>query len=737
MSSIPVIKLIIENGSTAGQVLTIGNQPKTIGRGSSNNVIIQDSSLSRVHARVKAGPQGLVVEDLGSTNGTYINNSQISGSAVGRSGDTIRLGTTITARIQVEGDGDEQETMMPGTVLADNPAAPVASDHTVIANQTVMAGGGPVETNATYVHASPPFHTHNQPQSYVAAWLWVVVAVLIAALIVGGALGYLYYTNVLQAAPPPVVAQLPPPPTDTATPEPEPTATSTATPESLSVPGIAMMKVPQQPLPPEGTEIDPFCQTQIEISADEAVYIRWQHPLAEPDDETDYLTEWINTAHYDVTLNGRPIDTLNYYQDENFILNLWHQLGLLEPGSHFLRIQWYTSRQISNGLDIAPPDGQVDTFGPGPAGEGSCEIVVAEPLAAATFTPIPSPTAMPSPSPTTKSQVSLPSAPLGIFQDFESVSNWKRGDQPYGEFTRSSEQVHSGSYAGQLNYNFPSSDNDYVVFLQNRRLDGRPNAISAWVYGDGSEHFLNVWVKDANGQTWGMNFGQVEHTGWQEMTAFLDPAQPWPSGHIGGPNNGAIDYPITFHAIVLDDGSDDYSGQGVIYIDDLNSQEGVTLPTPTPMVIVQQGGGAASGGQPGSGPAASGGYILVVGGQHKYTEPWGAPWDGDACRAHRENNWNDKARMRAFHLQLLLTNNTNITVPHAWLPDYVTATGKTGRFCFFGYGDRSTAVAPGATGDVTFFTVVDQGDYVQQVILTVNGQTIQLCLGPDGMGGPC
>jgi hypothetical protein len=69
-----------------------------------------------------------------------------------------------------------------------------------------------------------------------------------------------------------------------------------------------------------------------------------------------------------------------------------------------------------------------------------------------------------------------------------------------------------------------------------------------------------------------MSFGQVNHTGWQQMTAVLSPSQPWPSGHMSGPENGLIDYPITFQALVLDDGNDGFSGQGVLYIDDLISR---------------------------------------------------------------------------------------------------------------------------------------------------------------------
>ena len=192
----------------------------------------------------------------------------------------------------------------------------------------------------------------------------------------------------------------------------------------------------------------------------------------------------------------------------------------------------------------------------------------------ATFTP----TSTPSPSPSP-----LPVAPLpvGVFQGFETDSVWKRGDEPNGELNRSSEQVHSGRFAGRLDYNFPTGSNDYVVFLQNHLLADTPKAMTVWVYGDGAGHFLNVWFKDAAGQTWQMSFGPVKHTGWQQMTAVLDPAQPWPSGHISGPNNGVIDYPIRFQGIVLDDGSDSFTGRGTIYIDDMATAKNTsTKPTP-------------------------------------------------------------------------------------------------------------------------------------------------------------
>lgn len=201
----------------------------------------------------------------------------------------------------------------------------------------------------------------------------------------------------------------------------------------------------------------------------------------------------------------------------------------------------------------------------------STPIPTETPTLAASATPPPTeePTVPPTP---TAAPVRVAAGP-GVFQDFETQSSWKRGDQANGNLSRSASQVHGGSYAGQLDYNFPTDGNDFVVFLQSRALAGEPTALTAWVYGDGAGHFLNVWIKDSAGQTWGMTFGQVEHTGWQQLTARLDPAQPWPSGPISGPDNGQIDYPISFQALTLDDGNDSFSGQGTLYLDDLSSQE--------------------------------------------------------------------------------------------------------------------------------------------------------------------
>jgi hypothetical protein len=164
---------------------------------------------------------------------------------------------------------------------------------------------------------------------------------------------------------------------------------------------------------------------------------------------------------------------------------------------------------------------------------------------------------------------------------FEQWDTWRRGDQPYGELTQTQEQVRSGHYAAKLRYDFPVTEEDFVVFVRALSLAGQPNTIGAWVYGDGSGHFLNVWVQDSQNEIWSVHLGKVGGSGWRQMVGTLDASLPWPSGHISGPENGAVDYPIRFYALVLDyPGSGPRSGQ--IYVDDVSIWRSTESATATP-----------------------------------------------------------------------------------------------------------------------------------------------------------
>jgi pSer/pThr/pTyr-binding forkhead associated (FHA) protein len=85
-------------GALAGQRIAIPPTGLTIGRETDNMLIIPDPSVSRHHARIAFENGALVVYDLNSTNGVYVNEQRISKQSL-RAGDIVRFGT---ARFRIE-----------------------------------------------------------------------------------------------------------------------------------------------------------------------------------------------------------------------------------------------------------------------------------------------------------------------------------------------------------------------------------------------------------------------------------------------------------------------------------------------------------------------------------------------------------------------------------------------------------------------------------------------------------
>jgi pSer/pThr/pTyr-binding forkhead associated (FHA) protein len=81
-------------GPAAGTEIKLGGQ-LLIGRATTGvGRLGDDPELSREHARISRGPEGLAIEDLGSTNGTFVNEQRVSGRRLLQAGDRIRLGET-------------------------------------------------------------------------------------------------------------------------------------------------------------------------------------------------------------------------------------------------------------------------------------------------------------------------------------------------------------------------------------------------------------------------------------------------------------------------------------------------------------------------------------------------------------------------------------------------------------------------------------------------------------------
>ena len=94
-------QFVMRSGPTPGVTFPLEGDQLVIGRDASNSVEINDAEISRKHSRLSFQGGKYVLEDLGSTNGTFINGQRLSGPAVLKPGDVISLGEHIVLMYDV------------------------------------------------------------------------------------------------------------------------------------------------------------------------------------------------------------------------------------------------------------------------------------------------------------------------------------------------------------------------------------------------------------------------------------------------------------------------------------------------------------------------------------------------------------------------------------------------------------------------------------------------------------
>ena len=122
----------------------------TIGRSSDCDVCIPTDEISRHHAKLQVVPDGVMAEDLGSANGTFVNNQRVHGTVLMKPGDELRLDTV-------------RFMLMSPTMEAHPPAAAAPTPAPAPA---MAAGSG-------------------------AGMLWIVAAIVVVAVVALGVLRYL------------------------------------------------------------------------------------------------------------------------------------------------------------------------------------------------------------------------------------------------------------------------------------------------------------------------------------------------------------------------------------------------------------------------------------------------------------------------------------------------------------------------------------------------------------------
>jgi hypothetical protein len=94
-SARPRASLVVRQGTQVGTTFPLTGDVVIIGREEGAEVSIQDPEVSRQHARISWQAGRYVLEDLGSTNGTYLNGVQITSPQPLQPGDTVGMGQAV------------------------------------------------------------------------------------------------------------------------------------------------------------------------------------------------------------------------------------------------------------------------------------------------------------------------------------------------------------------------------------------------------------------------------------------------------------------------------------------------------------------------------------------------------------------------------------------------------------------------------------------------------------------
>jgi predicted component of type VI protein secretion system len=93
------------------------------------DIVLADPEVSRRHAAVRSHEGGIAIEDLGSTNGTFVNDRRVSGTVALSDGDIVRLGNTVwRVKAPVAAAGATMVGQVPPAAPQVTAARPVPSD---------------------------------------------------------------------------------------------------------------------------------------------------------------------------------------------------------------------------------------------------------------------------------------------------------------------------------------------------------------------------------------------------------------------------------------------------------------------------------------------------------------------------------------------------------------------------------------------------------------------------------
>ncbi len=175
----PQFQFVMRSGPTPGATFSLEGDQLIIGRDTSSNIAINDAEVSRKHSRLTFQGGKYVIEDLGSTNGTFVNGQRLASPVVLKSGDVVSLGEQIVLMYEA---------------ISSDPGATVMSARKSQPRPAPVPPPAPAPAPAQQYYAPPPAQSAaplapSKPANTLP--IFIVLGVLAVICLCAGALWYI------------------------------------------------------------------------------------------------------------------------------------------------------------------------------------------------------------------------------------------------------------------------------------------------------------------------------------------------------------------------------------------------------------------------------------------------------------------------------------------------------------------------------------------------------------------
>ncbi len=161
-------QLVMRAGPAPGKNFALSKEEIYIGRDIGNDIVINDAEVSRKHARLLLQAGQYVLEDLGSTNGSFVNDRRITGPHILTTGEVVQLGENVLLAFEAsQYDPDATVAVSPEKMAAEAVEADAAEPEVVADVLSDEEAPYPAHDPSETFQEESPFHMPEEAPALV------------------------------------------------------------------------------------------------------------------------------------------------------------------------------------------------------------------------------------------------------------------------------------------------------------------------------------------------------------------------------------------------------------------------------------------------------------------------------------------------------------------------------------------------------------------------------------------